>query len=120
MRKALPLLALLLVCEAAQAQFTRFLPPVGERGKTGDAQPLPAVVIDKKLLRLAPGGVIVDRNNRTVVHGQLPVGAEVFFTRTLSGEIARIYVLTDVEIARLKANPPPKVAGPAGAPLAPR
>ena len=120
MRKSLLLLGLLIACQTAQAQFVRFLPPVGERGKTGETLPLPDVKIDRRVLRLAPGGVIVDQNNRTILHAHLPVGAEVFFTRTQTGDIQRIYILTAEEQARLKANPPPKVAPPPGAPIAPR
>ena len=123
MRKSLLLLALLLVSAAVHAQFTRFLPPAGERGKTGDKLPLPAVIVDKKVLRLAPGAVIVDQSNRTLVHEQLPVGADVFFTRNQAGDVARMYILTDLEKARFAANPPPKPAPtpvPVGAPIAPR
>jgi hypothetical protein len=121
MRKSLLLLVLLFAGAAAQAQFTRFLPPAGERGKTGDTVALPAVIIDKKAMRLAPGAVIRDQSNRTLVHSQLPVGADVFYTRDLqTGEIARIYILTDLEKARLTAKPPPKAASPAGVPIAPR
>ena len=123
MRKSLLLLALLFVSAAAQAQFTRFLPPAGERGKTGDKLALPAVIVDKKVLRLAPGAVIIDQNNRTLVHEQLPVGADVFFTRNQAGDVARMYILTDLEKARFAANPPPKPAPtpvPVGAPIAPR
>ena len=120
MRKSLLLLGLLLTWQAAHAQFVRFLPPAGERGKTGETLPLPDVTIDKRVLRLAPGGVIIDQNNRTILHAHLPVGAEVFFTRSLTGEIQRMYILTAEEQARLKANPPQKPAPTPTAPIAPR
>ena len=113
MRKSLLLLTLLLTCQLAPAQFVRFLPPAGERGKTGESLPLPDVKIDRRVLRLAPGGVIVDQNNRSILHAHLPVGAEVFYTRNQAGDIQRMYILTADEQARLRANPPPKVAPPA-------
>ena len=116
MRKSLVLLTLYLTCTAAAAQSLRALPPAGERGKTGTSLPLPEVQIDRRVLRLAPGAVIFDQSNRTLVHAHLPVGADVFFTRNQGGDVQRIYILTPDEIARLKANPPPKVAPP-GAPL---
>jgi hypothetical protein len=110
MRKYLLLLALFFICEAAGAQPFRFLPPAGERGRTGEGLPLPDVKIDRRVLRLGPGALIFDQSNRSVVHGQLPVGADVFYTRDLGGNIQRIYILTDEEKARLTANPRPKVA----------
>src|SRR5687768_11040452 len=117
MRKSLLLLILFVISQAAWAQFVRFLPPAGERGKTGASQPLPAVVVGNRVLRLAPGAVIFDQSNRTILHSHLPVGAEVFFTRNAAGDIQRMYILTDIEQARLRANPPPKVApAPVGAP----
>jgi hypothetical protein len=106
--KSLLLLALSLACSAATAQFTRLLPQAGELGTTGERLPLPAVKIDKKVLRLAPGAIVVDQNNRTLLHTQLPAGAEVYYTRDPAGDIRRLYVLTDLEKARFKANPPPK------------
>ena len=114
MRKSLLLLVLLAICQAASAQFVRFLPPAGERGRTGESLPMPDVKIGRQVLRLAPGAVIIDQNNRTVVQGALPVGADVFFTRDQAGNVQRIYVLTDAEKARFAANPPLKPA-PTGA-----
>ena len=115
MRKSLLLLVLFTIYQAASAQFIRFLPPFGERGRTGESLPMPDVKIGRQVLRLAPGAVIIDQNNRTVVQAALPVGVDVFYTRDQAGNVQRIYVLTDEERVRLAANPPPKAA-PAGAP----
>ncbi len=86
------------------AQFIqqRFLPPNGERGVVGEQQAYPGVQINRRLLRLSPGARIYDTSNRTVVHGQLPAGAEVFFAREQSGDVQRIYILTEQEILALK------------------
>ena len=92
----------------------RFLPP-GERGVTGENLPLPHVKIDKRVLRLAPGGVIFDRNNRTIVHQHLPAGADVLYTRDQAGDVMRIYLLTDDEKARLALRTPVKPAPGAAA-----
>ena len=107
MRKCLLLLALCLLPAAAAAQHLRFLPP-GELGRTGETRLFPEVRIDKRVLRLTPGGVIFDRNNRTIVHQHLPVGADVLYTRDQAGDVQRIYILTDEEKVRLAKNPPPK------------
>lgn len=83
------------------AQVMRLLPAAGERGKTGASQPLPNVKIGNKVLRLAPGGVIYDQHNRSIVHAHLPVAAEVLYTKDQGGNIQRIYILTEQEQARL-------------------
>ena len=80
----------------------RFLPANGERGVLGETQPFPVVQINKRTLRLSPGARIFDQSNRNIVHGHLPAGAQIFFAREQSGDVNRIYILTEQEIARLK------------------
>jgi hypothetical protein len=106
MRKAHLLLCLgLMWTDAASAQFIsqRFLPEKGERGRLGEAQPLPMVKIGDRVLRLAPGAVIYDQQNRSIVPAHLPQGADVYFTKDLTGNILRVYILTEQERARLAA-----------------
>ena len=107
MRKSLLLLVLciLLGSAATYAQVGRLLPANAERGKTGESQPLPLVKIGSSVLRLSPGGLIYDQNNRSIVHAHLPTGAEVLFTRDQAGYIQRLYILTDLERARLDQAP---------------
>jgi hypothetical protein len=97
MRKLLLFLVLLATAGAALAQPNRTLPAKLQRGTVGEQQALPLVTIDGKSLKLAPGGVIFDENNRTVVHGALPPGAAVAYTTDMNGDIGRIYVLTPAE-----------------------
>jgi hypothetical protein len=85
----------------AQLIQQRILPAKGERGKLGETQPLPMLKINGRVLRLAPGGVIFDRANRTLVHGHLPADADVFYTKDANGDVQRIYILTEQEQARL-------------------
>ena len=105
MRKLLLLLAFScsILLPAAHAQFIqqRFLPANGERGTIGAPQEYPTVQINNRLLRLAPGARIYDQNNRTIVHAHLPPGASAFYARESNGNILRIYILTDQEIASL-------------------
>ena len=106
MRKSLLLLLFCVSCALtarAGAQFIqqRFLPPNGERARLGEAQPLPIVKVGNRLMRLAPGGVIYDQNNRSIVHAHVPPYADVYYTKDLTGNILRIYILTEQERARL-------------------
>lgn len=105
MRKSLLLLTLLLSFgigwgSQSHAQL-RQLPQNGERGVTGEKLPLPLVVISRKPMKLAPGGLIFDTHNRTILHQDLPPGAEVWFQKNMDGDVQRIYLLTAFEQARL-------------------
>jgi hypothetical protein len=107
MRKLLLLLtlsgALAILAATGHAQFIqqRPLPEKGERGHLGEPQPLPMVQIGGRVLRLAPGGIIFDQHNRTIVHRHLPAGADIWYTRDMNGDVQRIYILTEQEQARL-------------------
>jgi hypothetical protein len=106
MRRSLVLLCLgLLWAATASAQFIsqRFLPEKGERGRIGESQPLPMVKIGNRVLRLAPGAVIYDQQNRSIVPAHLPEGADVYFTKDSTGNVLRVYILTEQERARLAA-----------------
>jgi hypothetical protein len=88
----------------AHAQEIRQLPVNGKRGKTGDQKPLPQVVIGRETFVLAPGGLIYDTHNRTILHQALPVGADVWYQANNQGQLQRIYVLRPEERARLDAG----------------
>ena len=103
MRNLLRLLivASLLLAGTGHAQL-RTLPAAAKRASVGDRpHALPHVELNGKVVRLAPGGVIYDQNNRTLVHGALPPGADVAFTTDMHGDIARIYILTPQERTQL-------------------
>jgi hypothetical protein len=89
----------------AQSVLERPLPAKAERGPLGDPQPLPMVQIGNRVLKLAPGGLIFDRHNRTILHQNLPPGADVLYTRDMNGDVQRIYILTEQEQARLNRAP---------------
>ena len=94
----------LAVSLAAEAQHVqqRPLPPKASRGTLGEPQMFPAVKIGNRTLRLSPGARIYDQSNRTIVHAQLPPGAQVLYTSDAAGDIQRMYVLTEEELLRLK------------------
>lgn len=103
MSKSLLILSLFVACgfTTSHAQLMRILPAAFERGETGASQPLPLVKIGNRTLRLAPGAVIYDRENRSIIHEQLPVGVQVLYTKDQSGDIQRIFILTREELQRL-------------------
>jgi hypothetical protein len=86
------------------AQQIRVLPPIGKRGITGNSLPLPQIVLGRETRNLAPGGLIFDTYNRTIVHGSLPVGADVWYQLNDTGQIQRIYILRPDEQARLDSE----------------
>jgi len=61
----------------------------------------PFVMLGKERRRLAPGALIFDRNNRTIVRGALPAEADVVFTTDNTGAVVRIYLLTAQESQKL-------------------
>jgi hypothetical protein len=86
----------------AYGQLQRPLPANGKRGDLVGQQPLPLVQINGKMLRLAPGAVIFDQNNRTILHNGLPERARVLYALDMKGDVQRIYILTREEEARLE------------------
>ena len=87
----------------APADPMRLLPADGNRGTVGATRVLPEVTIGAQVMRLAPGALIYDRNNRTILAANLPQGSDVLYSRDASGNVTRIYILTDIEKARLAA-----------------
>lgn len=77
------------------AQF-RTLPAKAKRAVLSGYQN-PFVMLGKERRRLAPGAVIFDTNNRTIVRGALPAEADVVFTTDHAGAVLRIYLLTAQE-----------------------
>ena len=94
------IVALLMLAAAAHAQV-RTLPAEAKRATVGQQQyPLPYIDFGGSKVKLAPGGIIFDENNRTIVHNALPPGASVVYTTDVNGDIGRIYILTPQEQAQ--------------------
>lgn len=91
--------ALAFDASVAWAQF-RTLPASGKRATlTGYQNPF--VILGGEQRRLAPGVVIYDSNNRTIVPLSLPAEADVVFTTDNAGAVMRIYLLTPQEQQKL-------------------
>ena len=86
----------------ALAQIQRLLPANGKLGELVGQQQFPMVQLDRKLLRLAPGGVIVDEHNRFILHAHLPAQATALYVLDNQGNVARIVLLRPDELARLQ------------------
>ena len=102
MRKLLASLmaASMLIAGISSAQI-RSLPVNAKRATTGQQQlAMPLIDLGGKVVKLAPGGVIYDQNNRSIVHGALPPGSDVAYTVDMNGDVARIYILTPYEQAQ--------------------
>jgi hypothetical protein len=84
------------------AQVQRLMPANAKHGVTGEPRPYPLVEINSKVLRLAPGGVIVDQNNRFILHSALPPTADVLYVPDPRGDVSRIVILTAEEQTRLE------------------
>lgn len=82
-------------------QANRLLPKNAQRGTLGARQPAPLVDIDGNVLRLTPGARIVDQNNRSIVQGRLPSGADILYRKNRNGQVSQIFILTPREEARL-------------------
>jgi len=81
----------------------RTLPPAAKRAQfTGYQNPF--VVLGGQARRLAPGAVIFDTDNRTILPGYLPASADVVYTIDNTGSVMRIYLLTEQERQRLDAQ----------------
>jgi hypothetical protein len=106
MRKllAITIAALLLSAGVAHAQL-RTIPATAKRATVGQALPLPFINLNGTTVKLAPGGVIYDQNNRTILHQDLPPGADVAFVIDMNGDIGRIYILTPQEQATFVQQP---------------
>ena len=93
------------VAAPGMAQVQRLLPANGKLGElVGQQHQHPVVQIDRKLLRLAPGGVILDRDNRFILPVYLPARAEVLYVVDSQGEVSRIVILTPQELAQLRRS----------------
>ena len=88
----------------SHAQLQRLLPANGKLGELVGSQPFPLVQINKKIVRLAPGGRIIDEHNRSIVHGSLPQQAVVLYVEGTNGEITSIYLLRPDELQRLQQS----------------
>ena len=102
---AITITALLLWAGSAHAQL-RTLPANAKRATVGQqSYPLPFINLGGTKVKLAPGGVIYDQNNRTILHEALPPGADVAFVIDMNGDIGRVYILTPQEQAQFVQKP---------------
>lgn len=89
------------------AQLPRQFPADAKLGEmVGQQQLFPLVEIDKKVMRLAPGGRVIDANNRIILHAYLPQQAYVLYVTDMNGDLSRVFILRPDELEQIKRNPP--------------
>ena len=87
----------------SHAQLPRQFPANGKLGEmVGQQHLFPLIQINDKVLRLAPGGRVIDENNRTLLHSYLPKQAYVLFVEDMNGDLSRVYILRPDELEQLK------------------
>ena len=87
---------------SAHAQVGRMLPANGKLGELGQQQPFPLIQIGAKVMRLSPGALIFDANNRTILHNALPERAQVLYLEGAGEEVTRIYIMRPEELELVK------------------
>ena len=85
------------------AQAPGRLLPAGKLGElSGGKHTFPLVQIGNEVLRLSPGALVYDQNNRTIVQGNLPDSASILYVQEPGGDVSRIYILRPEELERLR------------------
>jgi hypothetical protein len=80
----------------------RQFPVTARRGVLEGGRPYPYARLNDQEIKLPPGALIWDPNNRTILHGALPGKAEIVFTTDFTGNVNRIWILTYEERRRLE------------------
>ena len=104
MRKGAWVVALALAfATAGHAQMPRQFPAEAKLAEmVGQKQPYPLLELDDKVLRLAPGGRVIDEHNRFIVHSYLPQHAHVLYVLDANGEVSRVFILRPDELKQVQ------------------
>ncbi len=103
MRNVLFFLAIALAWAPA-AVAGRILPSDAKVGILTPA-PYPFVDIDQVPVRMAPGAVIFDAFNRSILPVSLPPQAKVFYRLDAQGQLQKAWIMTPAEEAASSATP---------------
>ena len=82
----------------------RLLPQDAQRGEL-QGHSYPQVQIDGQVYRLAPGARLYDTSNRTVLSGQLPQQASIFYRLDANGDLSQLWLATLDEQAAVVQSP---------------
>jgi hypothetical protein len=86
---------------ASSALAARLLPDGVQVGQISGAS-YPQVRLNGTVRMLAPGSIIYDENNRTILGGNLPQSAKVFYLLDSQGQVSKIWIMTAEESAGTK------------------
>jgi hypothetical protein len=92
---------------SVHAQIPRLFPPEAKLAEmVGQKQPYPLLELDEKVLRMAPGGRVMDEHNRVVLHSYLPKHAHVLYVLDASGQVSRVFILRPDELKEAQLREP--------------
>jgi len=92
---------------SVHAQIPRQFPPEAKLAElVGQKQPFPLLELDEKVLRLAPGGRVIDEHNRVILHSYLPKHAHVLYVLDMNGHVSRVYILRPDELKEIQQREP--------------
>jgi hypothetical protein len=101
------LLALLLACavSAGPAFAAREFPAEAQRARFSVVQ-YPVVKLNRTVLRMAPGAQVRDLSNQIIMAPSLAGTGRyhVLYTLDLNGDVFRVWLLSEDELAALKAQ----------------
>ena len=119
LRGAAVLALALAFAASAHAQLPRQFPPGAKLAEmVGQKQPFPLLELDDKVYRLAPGGRVIDENNRVILHSYLPKQANVLYVLDANGDVSRAYILRPDELKEAQQREPKPDPQPAPKPPA--
>lgn len=95
------ILFILSITIAGTALAGRLFPENGKRGVIKGSQ-YHQINISGKVYRLSPGGKIFDQWNRIILPATVEQNVDVFFLIDMNGDISKIWLLTNQELAELK------------------
>ena len=96
------LLGLLHQGAAISQVITRFIPEAAEPGVVSEAGPA-GLVIDARIYPFSPAAIVRDDRNLIVLPSSIPARSRVRFLLDHMGQIHRVWILDEHELARLDA-----------------
>jgi hypothetical protein len=98
------LLQLLTASANSRAQTLREVPPDAFIARTNTQRVYPEISLNSKTYQLAPGGRIIDSNNRSLTHNQLISNAPVALRLDTNHQISLLWLLSESEYTQYKKS----------------
>jgi len=98
------LLQLLTASANSRAQTLREVQPDTFIARTNTQRVYPEISLNSKTYQLAPGGRIIDSNNRSLTHNQLISNAPVALRLDTNHQISLLWLLSESEYTQYKKS----------------